>query len=89
MRDATIQLRQRGVLTLPRKLRKKYRLEEGDPLTIIDLGGLLLLNPKPSLVPKLVAEIERLRIEAGVSVRDLIDELPRQRKAQGNRRASA
>jgi bifunctional DNA-binding transcriptional regulator/antitoxin component of YhaV-PrlF toxin-antitoxin module len=88
MRDSIVQLRQRGVLTLPRKLRQKYGLEEGDPLAIVDLEGMLLLNPKPSLVPKLAAELERLRREAGVSVRELIAGLPRQRKARGNRRAA-
>jgi bifunctional DNA-binding transcriptional regulator/antitoxin component of YhaV-PrlF toxin-antitoxin module len=82
MRDSIVQLRQRGVLTLPRKLREKYGLEEGDPLTIVDLEGMLLLNPKPSVLPKLAAEFDRLRRKAGVSVKDLMDGLPRQRKAQ-------
>jgi bifunctional DNA-binding transcriptional regulator/antitoxin component of YhaV-PrlF toxin-antitoxin module len=85
MRTSTIQLRQRGVLTLPRSLRDKYRLAEGDPLTLVDLEGVLLLSPKAPLVPKLTAEMERLRREAGVSVRELMDGLPRQRKARSRR----
>jgi bifunctional DNA-binding transcriptional regulator/antitoxin component of YhaV-PrlF toxin-antitoxin module len=73
------------VLTLPRSLRDKYRLAEGDPLTLVDLEGVLLLSPKAPLVPKLTAEMERLRREAGVSVRELMDGLPRQRKARSRR----
>jgi bifunctional DNA-binding transcriptional regulator/antitoxin component of YhaV-PrlF toxin-antitoxin module len=88
MRTATIQLRQRGVLTLPRSLREKYRLEEGDPLTLVDLDGVLLLSPKQSILPKLTAEIERLRREAGVSMGELLAGLPRQRKPAGRRRAA-
>ena len=35
----TIQVRGRGTLTLPATLREKYRLGEGDPLTVVDLDG--------------------------------------------------
>ncbi len=88
MKTATVQIRQRGVLTLPRKVREKYRLEEGDPLTLVDLDGVLLLSPGVAVVPKLTAEIERLRREAKVSMSDLLAGLPRQRQAPGGRRAS-
>ena len=88
MKPTTLQIRQRGVLTLPRKVREKYRLEEGDPLTLVDLDGVLLLRPGVALVPKLTTEIERLRREAGVSVRELLSGLPRQPKPQRGRRAS-
>jgi len=87
MKAATVQLRQRGVLTLPRKTREKYHLEEGDPLTLIDLDGVLLLRPGVAVVPKLVAEIERLRREAKVPVSELLAALPRQRASSGGRRA--
>lgn len=86
MRTAIVQLRQRGVLTLPRNVREKYRLAEGDPLTLIDLDGVLLLSPKLSVIPKLTAEIERLRREAGLSVDDLLAGLPRQRESSDDRR---
>ena len=35
MRSETIQIRQRGTLTLPTKLRAKYRLDDGDILTVV------------------------------------------------------
>jgi bifunctional DNA-binding transcriptional regulator/antitoxin component of YhaV-PrlF toxin-antitoxin module len=80
-----VQLRQRGVLTLPSDIRAKYRLEEGDPLTVVDLDGVLVLSPRASVVPKLAAEIERLREDAGLSLDDLLAGLPRQRKARAKR----
>jgi len=79
MRDSIVQLRQRGVLTLPRKLREKYGLEEGDVLAVIDLGGVILLSPKLSVLPKLTAEMVRLRAEAGVSVAELVAGVHRER----------
>jgi bifunctional DNA-binding transcriptional regulator/antitoxin component of YhaV-PrlF toxin-antitoxin module len=87
MSNTTIQLRERGVFTLPSKIRAKYRLEKGDALTVVDLDGALVLTPKASVVPKLAAEIERLREEAGLSLDDLLAGLPRQRRARGKPRA--
>lgn len=77
---SVIQIRQRGVLTLPSKIREKYRLEAGDVLTLVDLDGALILSPKTSVVPKLAAKIERLRKDAGLSLKDLITEGHRQRE---------
>lgn len=76
----TVQIRQRGTLTLPAKLRAKYNLEEGDVLTLIDLEDAFFISPKVSVVPKLAAEIERLREEAGLSVEDLLEGLDEQRR---------
>ncbi|TEU12240.1 MAG: AbrB/MazE/SpoVT family DNA-binding domain-containing protein [Anaerolineales bacterium] len=75
-----VQIRQRGTLTLPAKLRAKYNLEEGDVLTLVELEGAFFLSPKISVVPKLAAEIERLREEAGLSVEDLLEGLDEQRR---------
>ena len=72
MRPATVQIRQRGNLTLPAKLRAKYRLDNGDILTLLDLEGSILLSPKIPVVGKLAAEIERQRKAAGFELEDLL-----------------
>jgi bifunctional DNA-binding transcriptional regulator/antitoxin component of YhaV-PrlF toxin-antitoxin module len=82
----TIQMRQRGTLTLPAKLRAKYRLEEGDVFTLVDLDGAFLLLPKLSVVPKLAGEIERLREEAGLAVDDLLEGLDKERQLYNQER---
>ena len=79
MRSETIQIRQRGTLTLPTKLRAKYRLDAGDSLTIVDLDGSILLAPKLPVVPKLAAEVERLRRATGLSIADLLPTRPASR----------
>jgi len=43
------------------ELRKRYRIAEGDPLTLIDLGEGFFLSPRQAVLSKLVAEIEALR----------------------------
>ena len=76
----TIQMRKKGSLTLPIELRKRYRLDEGDPVTLVDLGEGIFLSPKVSVLPKLVAELEELRIKEGLSIAELIDGVYKIRK---------
>jgi len=77
----TMQLRAKGTLTIPVELRQKYALSEGDVLTLVDLGdGSFFLTPRVSIVSKLVAEMEALREEAGISVEELLEGLPEQRR---------
>ncbi|HEX9711525.1 MAG TPA: AbrB/MazE/SpoVT family DNA-binding domain-containing protein [Actinomycetota bacterium] len=72
METKVLQIRARGTLTLPARLRERYALEDGDPLTLVDLDGLILLVPKVGVVEKLAGEIERLSSEAGLSVDELV-----------------
>ncbi len=85
MRSATVQIQPRGRVMLPAKLRAKYGLDAGDNLTVIDLDGSILLSPRPTVVPTLAAEIEKLRRAAGLDVADL---LTSRRVARTRRRGS-
>jgi AbrB family looped-hinge helix DNA binding protein len=69
----TVQIRKKGTLTLPMELRKRYQLDEGDPVTLIDLDEGIFLSPKPSALPKLVAQIEKLRRKNNISLAELIE----------------
>lgn len=71
MSTKTIQIRQRGTLTIPREIRDKYGLAEGDPLTIVDLDGAILLTPKLLVVPRIAEELTKLRRSRRLSLRDL------------------
>ncbi len=78
--SAILQVRKRGTITLPVRLRKKYNLEEGDPLTVIDLGGGIFLSPRPIFLPKLAGQIEELREKYDLSLEELIEGVAEQRK---------
>lgn len=82
----TVQLRSRGVLTLPKALRDKYDLDEGDALHLVDAGGSLVLTPMEPVVPSLAREIERLRKEAGLSTDQLVKRLRDERETLGRER---
>ena len=78
--DSTVQVRQRGSLTLPASLRERYKIKPGDTFRILDLDGILVLMPMAPLVPELAREIERARIEAGLSVEEMLTSLREQRE---------
>jgi AbrB family looped-hinge helix DNA binding protein len=78
--EATIQVRQRGTLTLPAELREKYGIEPGDTFRLVDLDGIFVLTPMVTMVPELAREIERARVEAGLSIEELLTNLREQRE---------
>jgi len=71
MTTLMVQIRGGGTLTLPASLREKYRLADGDALTVVDLDGSVLLSPRVLVVPRLAAEMERLRRTRKRSLKDL------------------
>lgn len=78
---ATVQMRGKGTITFPAKLRTKYKLQEGEVFTIIDLGGgSFLLKPKVLEVDKLANRIAKRLKEENVSLDDLLQALDEERK---------
>jgi AbrB family looped-hinge helix DNA binding protein len=77
----TLQIRSKGTITLPASLRKKYKLEEGGTLTIIDLGeGIILLKPMVSQVNKLANQIAKKLKEENITLDDLLQALDEERE---------
>lgn len=77
--DSMVQVRQRSTLTLPANLRERYKIKPGATFRIIDLDGVLVLTPMAPMVPELAREIERARVEAGLSIEEMLDSLREQR----------
>ena len=65
-------MRKKGSITIPMQIRKRYQMDENDPLTLVDIGEGIFLSPKRSVLPKLVNEIERLREKHNISLDELI-----------------
>jgi len=74
-------MRSKGTITFPAKLRSKYKLQDGEVFTIIDLGeGTFLLKPMVSQVNKLSNQIAKRLKEENVSLDDLLQALDEERK---------
>jgi AbrB family looped-hinge helix DNA binding protein len=84
--EITLQVRDRGVLTLPAELREKYGIRSGDTFRLVDLDGIFVLTPMVPMVPELAREIEKARLEAGLSVEDMLRVLREQREQYGAER---
>ena len=77
----TVQMRSKGTITFPAKLRSKYKLQDGEIFTIIDLGeGTFLLKPMVSQVNKLSNQIAKRLKEENIALDDLLKALDEERK---------
>jgi bifunctional DNA-binding transcriptional regulator/antitoxin component of YhaV-PrlF toxin-antitoxin module len=81
MTTMTVQIRRRGVLTLPAELRRRYDIDEGDAFTLVDLGeGSFLLTAQVSRVAHLGDQVARLMEEEGVTVDEILETLEEERE---------
>lgn len=81
MNEATIQLRDKGVITLPMSLRRKYGLCTGDVLSVNDLGeGVFMITPRSSRVAAMGDKVADILQAEGVSVEELLQGLDEERE---------
>ena len=77
----TVQMRGKGTITFPAKLRSKYKLDEGEVFTIIDLGGgSFLLKPKVLEVDVLSRRIAQSIKEEEFDIEEWLPILREERK---------
>ncbi|MBK9207996.1 MAG: hypothetical protein IPL71_06725 [Anaerolineales bacterium] len=77
----TVQMRGKGSITFPAKLRNKYKLQEGEVFTVIDLGGgSFLLKPKVLEVDTLSRRIAKNLKDENVDMDDLLETIREERK---------
>jgi AbrB family looped-hinge helix DNA binding protein len=79
--NTTIQIRSKGTITLPTEFRNKYGLEEGEALTLIDVGdGSFFLVPKVSKFVQSADKVAKKVKEANVTLDELFETLDEERK---------
>jgi bifunctional DNA-binding transcriptional regulator/antitoxin component of YhaV-PrlF toxin-antitoxin module len=79
----TLQLSQRGVVTLPKSLRQEYGLEAGDTLTLIDLGGVFVVSPRRAELDRLADQITAGLAERGETLESMLQALREAREQYG------
>ena len=79
--STTIQIRGKGTVTLPIELRRKYGLDEGDIITLIDLGdGSFVLTPIVTKVDRLGDRVAQAMAEEGISLDEILSTLDEERE---------
>lgn len=71
----TLQLAQRGLVTLPKLLRDQYNLRPGDALTLLDLGGVFVLSPRWSEVDELADKLASELTQRGETLESMLNAL--------------
>lgn len=71
-----VQVVRRGIITLPKELRDQNNIEEGDTLTLIDLGdGVVLMRPGRSRVDEIADKLAREWQDSGESLESMLTTL--------------
>ncbi len=75
MQSFTVQVAQRGLITLPKELRDANGIRVGDQLTLLDLGGVFVLRRGRSQVDALADELARDLTERGETLESMLEAL--------------
>jgi AbrB family looped-hinge helix DNA binding protein len=71
-----VQVVRRGVITLPKELREHNHFEEGDLLTLIDLGdGMVVISPRRSRVEEVANRLAKEWRGSGESLESMLGTL--------------
>jgi len=68
-----VQVAGRGVITLPKALRERNKIKQGDALTLIDLGGgVVVLSPRRSRVDAIADKLAKELGESGETLESML-----------------
>ena len=84
MSSITLHMAKRGVITIPKSLRESYGMKPGDTFTLLDLGGVLLLNPRRSEVDGIADRIAVQWAEDGETLETMLEALRQERDRRGS-----
>ncbi len=71
-----VQVVRRGIITLPKELREHNNIEEGDMLTLIDLGdGVVVMSPRRSRVDEIANKLAREWQDSGETLESMLTTL--------------
>ncbi len=71
-RPITAEIKSRGQLTIPKKIRAVSHLEEGQVVSIIPVGDSVIITPKKLELDEARREIKRILKASGLSPEDLL-----------------
>ncbi len=79
-RSITAEIKSRGQLTIPKKIRVRSHLEEGQIVSIIPVGDSVIITPKRLELDDARREIKRILKESGMTPEDLLASMKEERE---------
>lgn len=80
------EVKSRGQLTIPKKIREAGYLDEGQDVTIIPIGDSLLVSPRILKLNDIRRELRKMLKNSGLSLQDLLDGLKDERSRNYNKK---
>lgn len=81
--SVTLQMAQRGVITIPKSLRDSYGMRSGDTFTLLDLGGVFVLNPRRSEIDAIADKVAAQWTADGETLETMLKSLREEREQRG------
>lgn len=83
-----VQVVRRGLITLPKELRDQSHINEGDILTLIDLGdGVVVMSPRRSRVDGIADKLAKEWQESGETLESMLAALREVRAEYDSKKA--
>lgn len=82
----TYSLQKNGQVTLPMNFRRKYNLDEGDPIVFLEVPEGLLISKKQSLSLKLLNQMRERLESQGITLEDLLQDSKKIKKQMAKKR---
>ena len=80
MANLTVELAQRGQVTIPKPLREQHQWETGQQFTLLDIDGVVVMTPKESKIDALADHLREDLIKEGATLEEMLTELRQARK---------
>jgi len=84
MASITLQMAKRGIITIPKFLRESYGMQPGDTFTLLDLGGVFVLNPRRSEIDAIADKMAAQWAEDGETLETMLQALREERNRRGS-----
>ena len=80
VKTAIAEIKSRGQLTIPKKIRESSHLEEGQVVSIIPMGDSVIITPKRLELDEARRQIRRIMKASGLSEKELLKGLKEERE---------
>ncbi len=81
LKPYTAEIKSRGQLTIPKKIREISNLEEGQEVTILPIGDSVLITPKKLKLDEARRQLKKILKNSNCSLEELLEGVKKERES--------
>jgi len=81
LRPIITEIKSRGQLTIPKKIRDKGQLEEGQAVSIIPVGDSVIITPRQLTLDEARRQIKRMLKDSALSLEEILKGIKEERRS--------